>query len=298
MVTIGQMNHLRLARFAVDGPRLDGGALGEIPLPVAELPSEAQVGDTLEVFVYPGADGQPVATTTRPLACANEFACLRVAAVNARLGAFLDWGLPKDLLLPFREQPRPVRPGERVPVFVRMDERTGRLVASARIEQFLSRDEPCYRPNQRVNALVIARTPLGFKAIVNHAHLGLFFRDALPGPLEIGENVVAFVKTVRPDGKIDLSLDAAGYQRVPAIAERIVRALEQNGGALEFDDDSDPADIRAAFGVSKKAFKQALGQLYRRRRIRFCSPGIQLLDATTWSPGESAPPVRPQRRTR
>lgn len=292
------MNQLRLVRFAADGPRLDGGALGEIPLAVGETPADAQVGDLLEVFVYPDNDGQPVATTVQPLACAGEFACLRVAAVNARLGAFLDWGLPKDLLLPFREQPRPVRPGQQVPVFVRVDERTGRLVASARLEPFLCPDEPVYRPNQRVRALVIARSPLGYKAIVNHAHLGLFFRDALPGPLELGEQVDAFIKAVRPDGKIDLTLDAAGYQRVPGIVERIVRTLEQNGGSLELDDDSAPADIRAAFGVSKKAFKQALGHLYKRRRIRFCSPGIQLLDATAWSPGDPAQPLRPQRRVR
>lgn len=277
---------------------LDAGALGEIILPAAETPAGAVPGGFVEVFVYPGNDGRPAATTTRPLAEAGEFACLRVADVNARLGAFLDWGLPKDLLLPFREQLRPVRPGDRVPVFVRLDERSGRLVASARIEQFLSADAPVYRPNQPVMCLVIARTPLGYKAIVNNAHTGLFFRNTLPGPLEPGRRVPACVRAVRPDGKIDLALDAAGYPRVPGIAGNIVLALERNGGALNLDDDTDPAVIRRMFGVSKKAFKQALGQLYKRRRIRFCAPGIQLLEATAWSPGEPASPARPRNTPR
>jgi hypothetical protein len=153
------------------------------------------------------------------------------------------------------------------------------------LNRYLSRDTPAYRNGQPVNLLVIGRTPLGYNAIVENAHYGLLYHDNLAAPLLPGQKVKGFVRTVRPNGKIDLSLDASGYKRVAPLRDQIVQALEGNGGRLAFDDGSSPDAIREKFGVSKKAFKQALGKLYKERRIRFQSPGIELLDNSSWSPG-------------
>jgi hypothetical protein len=214
------------------------------------------------------------------------FACLKVISVNRNIGAFLDWGLAKDLLLPFREQEIPVRVGQQVVVYVCLDVKTNRILATTRLNRHLNRATPAYRAGQAVNFLITGRTPLGYNAIVENAHRGLLYHDRLAAPLAAGQKLKGFVRTVRSGGKIDLSLDASGYKRVAALTEQIVQALERNGGQLAFDDDSSPAAVRQTFGVSKKAFKQALGKLYKARRIRFQNPGIQLLDNSSWSPGK------------
>jgi predicted RNA-binding protein (virulence factor B family) len=203
-------------------------------------------------------------------------------SVNRHIGAFLDWGLAKDLLLPFREQESPVRAGDRVIVHVGLDEKTNRIVASTRLNRHLSRDTPVYRDGQPVQLLIINRTPLGYNAIVENAHRGLLYHDNLAAPLEPGQKVKGFVRTVHPHGKIDLRLDASGYKRVAPLRDQIVQALKGHGGHLAFDDDSSPEAIRQTFGVSKKAFKQALGKLYKERRIRFQNPGIELLANPSW----------------
>ena len=278
MAIIGKRNTLSIVRAATPGLYLDGGALGEILLPGRYIPPDLKPKDKLDVFVYRDSEDRLVATTETPLATVGEFAYLKVLSVNRNVGAFLDWGLAKDLLLPFREQDFPVRPGDSVIVHVGLDEKTKRIVASTRINRHLSRDTPVYRDGQQVNLLILGRTPLGYNAIVENAHRGLLFHNNLTTPLLPGQKVKGFVKTVRPNGKIDLSLDAAGYKRVAPLTDQIVQALERGGGHLAFDDDSPPETIRQEFGVSKKAFKQALGHLYKARRIRFQNPGIELLD--------------------
>jgi predicted RNA-binding protein (virulence factor B family) len=242
-------------------------------------------GETLDVFIYRDSDDRLVATTEVPYATVGEFACLEIVSVNLRVGAFLDWGLQKDLLLPFREQEMPARVGQKVVVFIYLDPKTDRIVASARLHRHLSRDTPVYSEGQRVNLLITGETPLGYSAIVENAHRGLLYRDQMSTPLAVGQKLKGFVRTIRPGGKIDLSLDASGYKRVASLQQQIVQALERNGGRLAFDDDSSPESIRDAFGVSKKAFKQALGALYKTRRIRFAKPGIELLDNSEWVPG-------------
>jgi uncharacterized protein len=206
--------------------------------------------------------------------------------VNTNIGAFLDWGLAKDLLLPFREQEFPVRAGDWAIVHVFLDEKTNRIVASTRLNRHLSRDTPAYRDGQPVNLIIIGRTPLGYNAIVENAHRGLFYHDNLAAALLPGQKMKGFVRAIQPNGKIDLRLDASGYKRVAPLRDQIVQALKNNGGHLTFDDDSSPDAIRQKFGVSKKAFKQALGKLYKERRIRFQNPGIELLDNSSWSPGD------------
>jgi len=283
---IGKRNTLSITHEAKPGLYLDGGELGEILLPARYIPRNLKQGQTLDVFVYLDSEDRLVATTETPLAAVGEFACLRVVSLNPRVGAFLDWGLPKDLLLPFREQETPVHVGQRVVAAVCLDATTNRIIASTRLRRFLHPDEGSFRPGQEVSLLVASQTPLGYNVIVDNTRAGLLYRDILPGPLQIGQKLQGFVRNIRPGGKLDVSLDKSGYKRVQPLTGKIVQALERNGGRLGFDDDSSPEAIRDKFGVSKKAFKQALGALYKSRRIRFQNPGIELLDNSNWKPGE------------
>jgi predicted RNA-binding protein (virulence factor B family) len=285
MAVIGKRNILSIVRASAPGLYLDGGELGEILLPGRYIPRDLAPKDKLDVFVYRDSEDRLVATTETPHAMVGEFAYLKVISVNRQIGAFLDWGLAKDLLLPFREQDIPVRAGQRVVVYVCLDVKTDRILATTRLNRHLNRETPAYRNGQPVNFLITGKTPLGYNAIVENAHRGLLYHDNLAAPLAAGQKLKGFVRTVRPGGKIDLSLDASGYKRVAALTDQIVQALERNGGRLNFDDDSSPEAIRQKFGVSKKAFKQALGKLYKARRIRFQNPGIELLDNSSWKPG-------------
>jgi len=285
MAIIGKRNKLAIVRASQPGLYLDGGELGEILLPGRFIPADLAPKDKLDVFVYRDSEDRLVATTEKPNAMVGEFGCMKVINVNPQIGAFLDWGLAKDLLVPFREQEFPLRVGDWVVVYVALDAHTNRILASTRLNRHLNRDTPAYRDGQPVNILVTGKTPLGYNAIVENAHFGLLYNSGLAAPLRVGQKLKAFVRTVRANGKIDLSLDAAGYKRVAPLTDLVVTALKMSGGKLAFDDDSSPAEIRQNFGVSKKAFKQALGKLYKTRRIAFLKPGIQLLDNSTWTPG-------------
>lgn len=286
MANIGRRNLLPVVRETTAGLYLDGGELGELLLPGRYIPRDYVPSEPLDVFVYRDSEDRLVCTTEKPLAMVGEFACLEVVSVNRQIGAFLNWGLPKDLLLPFREQEPQVRAGDRVVVAVYLDEKTNRIVASARLRKHLSHEPPMYRDGQPVSLLITGRTPMGYNAIVEDAHLGLLYHNNLATPLATGQRTKGFVRTVRENGKIDLSLDASGYRRVGLLTEQIVQALEAADGRLDLDDDSSPETVREAFGVSKTAFKQALGTLYKQRRIRFQRPGIQLLDNSSWTPGD------------
>ena len=286
MATIGTRNTLRIVRAAPPGLYLDGEALGEILLPGRYVPPGSLPEGKVEVFVYRDSEDRLVATTETPHAMVGDFAFLKVVSVNRQIGAFLDWGLVKDLLLPFREQEGPVNVGQRVVVAIYLDPVTQRIAATMRWNRHLSHERPPYETGQAVELLVTGKTPLGYTAIVENAFSGLLYHDNLATGLEIGRRLTGFVHAVREDGKIDLRLDASGYQRVASLTGLIIQALERSGGRLEFDDSSSPEMIRAEFGVSKKAFKQALGRLYRSRRIRFERAGIELLDNSTFEPGE------------
>ncbi|MDB6023838.1 MAG: hypothetical protein JWM68_61 [Verrucomicrobiales bacterium] len=286
MATIGQRNTLSIVRASAPGLYLDAGELGEVLLPGRYVPHDVAPKQLLDVFIYLDSEDRLVATTEMPRAMVGEFAEFRVISVNPRIGAFLDWGLSKDLLLPFREQDAPVRVGQKIVAYVMLDEKTNRIVATTRLHRHLSRQPANYRNGQPVNLIVIDRTPLGYNAIVENSHRGLLYHDQLPAPLDIGQKLQGFVRAIRPDGKMDLSLNASGYKRVVPLKQLILDALEKNGGKLPLDDDSSPETIRAKFGVSKKAFKQALGALYKERRIAFRNPGIEALAPADWSPGE------------
>jgi len=286
MAILGKRNTLSIIRESSPGLYLDGGELGEILLPGRYIPANLKAKDKLDVFIYRDSEDRLVATTEIPLAVVGEFAAMKVVSINDRVGAFLDWGLAKDLLLPFREQERPVRVGQRVVVHVHLDPKTQRIVASSRLHRHLSQERPFYRNSQPVEILITGASQLGYQAIVENTQAGLLYRDNVITPLQIGQRVKAYVRNIRPDDQIDLSLDASGYKRVAPLTDQIVQALEDGGGKLAFDDDSPPEAIRQKFGTSKKAFKQALGKLYKSRRIGFLKPGIQLLDNSAWSPGK------------
>ena len=289
MAILGKRNLLSVIRESQPGLYLDGGELGEILLPGRYIPAGLAPKQKLDVFVYRDSEDRLVATTETPNAMVGEFACMKVINIHPQVGAFLDWGLEKDLLVPFREQEFPLRLGERVVAYVGLDTRTNRIIASTWIKRHVNRDTPAYREGQPVNLLVAAETRLGYAAIVDNAHLGQLYKSQLASPLQIGGRLKGFVRAIHAGGKIDLSLDAAGYQRVEPLTKLIITALNMNGGRLAFDDESSPDLIRQHFGVSKNAFKQALGKLYKTRRIAFTKPGIELLDNSVWSPGRKSP---------
>ena len=277
MALIGKRNTLPIVRAATPGLYLDGGPLGEILLPGRYIPKNARAGQTIEVFVYRDSEDRLVATTETPYAEVGEFALLRVVSVNPGLGAFLDWGLEKDLLLPIRELGGPVKQGDWILVHVSLDAKTDRIVASGRINRHLNLTPPSYAEGQPVKLIVAGETPLGYNVIVEHAHRGLLYRSDLAGPLTIGQPLDGYVRAVRPDGKIDCALDRAGFRRIEPNAANILEALKAAGGALPLHDNSPPEEIRAALGISKKAFKQAIGALFRDRLIFINAREIRLV---------------------
>ena len=276
MASIGHRNALQVIREATPGFYLDGENLGEILLPGRYIPENTGPGDYVLVFIHRDSEDRLVATTEIPNARVGEFAYLKVVSANPQIGAFLDWGLAKDLLLPIREQSRRVEVGEWVIVYVFLDEQSGRIVATMRVEAHLDLTAPSYVEEQPVNLLIAGETSLGYKAIVENAHWGLIFRSDIGSALTLGEALTGYVRAVRPDGKIDLSLTLPGYGKVRSLTEEILEAFKKNNGRMNINDASSPEEIRRQFATSKKAFKQALGALYRKRAIRLTKEGIEL----------------------
>lgn len=277
MAELGKRNLLTIVRAAPPGLYLDGGPRGEILLPAKFIRPGAIPGNKIEVFVYRDSEDRLVATTEQPYAALGEFACLKVVGVNHRVGVFLDWGLAKDLLLPAREQDGPLNPGDSVVVQVVLDRQTDRLIASARLNRRLDLTPPPYHEGESVHLLVASKSPLGYNLIINHAHRGLIYHTDLPAPLKIGQVVEGYVRAIRPDGKIDLALGRAGYRRIAEASVVVLTKLREAGGRLPYHDNSIPEEIRSVFGLSKKAFKQAIGSLYRDRLIRIEPDGIHLV---------------------
>lgn len=279
MAIIGKRNRLTVLKSAPPGFYLEGGTHGELLLPGALIPEGAKVGDVLDVFLYRDSEDRLVTTTETPHAEIGEFAYLRVVSVAPRIGVFLDWGLSKDLLLPIRELKQGgVERGDWIMVYVMLDTKTDRIVASARINRHLNTTPPVYGEGEKVRLLITGETPLGYNAIVNNAHRGLLYHSDLSSPLGVGQKLDGYVSAMREDGKIDLRLDRAGYQRIDSNTKKVMDVLTAKGGRLPFNDDSSPEEIRAAFGMSKKAFKQAIGSLFKERSIVIAKHGIRLAD--------------------
>ena len=276
-IALGRFNILKVVKKVDFGMYLDGGEEGRILLPSRYVPQGCEVGDELNVFLYLDNEERLVATTQQPLAQVGDFACLRVAWVN-QYGAFLDWGLMKDLFVPFREQRERMEVGRRYVVHVHLDDESYRIVASAKVERYLSVDEqPPFQSGDEVDVLVWKRTDLGYKVIVDNRYAGLLFENQVFRPLRVGDKVQAYVRQVRPDGKIDLALQREGRGKVADFSEELLEYIRRNQGRIQLTDKSPAEDIYAAFGVSKKTFKQAVGDLYKRRLIRLEADGIRLL---------------------
>lgn len=276
MVEIGKYNILKIVKDLDFGVYLQGDGDQEILLPARYVPKNVKPGDEVEVFIYHDNEGRIIATTARPKATVGEFAFMEVKSVS-NAGAFLDWGLMKDLLVPFREQKMPMREGKWYLVYVRVDHVTGRIMASARIEKFLNNQPPKYEHNQEVDMLVADETDLGYKVIVNNQHSGMLYHNEVFRRLEKGERLKGYVKEVREDEKIDLSITPLGYAKVEGIAGVILESLKAQGGYLEVHDKSEPELIYSLFRCSKKAFKQAIGTLYKQHLIRLEDKGIRLV---------------------
>jgi predicted RNA-binding protein (virulence factor B family) len=278
MAKLGRWNQLMAIEESDRGLMLDGGEHGLILCPSKYLPEDAEPGEEFEVFVYLDSKDRIIATTETPLAQVGDFACLEVISVHPRMGAFLDWGLAKDLLLPFAEQLGRVREGQKVVVNIQVDQKSSRIIASMKCHKYADQGRPEYDDGQPVSLLICDETPMGFNAIINNRYLGLLYHSEINFPVTIGDSMEGYIKTIRPEGKIDLTLNQSGYGRVSSLSDDILEALKHNEGYLDVGDKSSPEKIRTQFAVSKKAFKQALGALYRDRKITFEGEGIRLVD--------------------
>ena len=278
MVKLGKYNTLKVVKNVDFGAYLDGGDGQEILLPSRYIVSPLHPDEEIEVFIYKDNEGRPIATTERPFAQVGEFAFLQVSDVN-RHGAFLDWGLMKELLVPYSEQRMKLSRGMIIPVYVYLDDASQRIVASAKIEKFLGNSIPSYRIGDKVKALVYKRSEMGYKAIVDNLFNGMIYENELYHPLEIGEGINAYVKQVREDGKIDLVLHGNNDGRVETLADEIIDKLNrQPDGYIAMNDSSSPEMIRETFRCSKKDFKKAIGHLYRERMIVITDAGIRLAE--------------------
>jgi predicted RNA-binding protein (virulence factor B family) len=233
------------------------------------------VGDTLDVFVYVDSEGHLAATTQKPLAQADEVAWLKVASINY-IGAFLDWGLPKNLLVPFSEQHHEMEVGKSYLVKLFLDDK-GRMAATTKLDEWLEEESVDFKPGQKVSLIIADKTDLGYKAVVNNSHWGLLYKNEVFQPLRKGQKLEGYIKQIREDKKIDLMLHEPGYGKVEPLTDKILTRLKQNDGYLTLSDKSPPEAIYAAFGVSKKVFKQAIGALYKKQLIRIETNGIRLV---------------------
>lgn len=277
MLEIGKYNTLKIVKDLDFGVYLDGGNGKEILLPARYVPKNVKPGDEVEVFIYHDNEGRLIATTVHPLAIVGEFKFMEVKSVNST-GAFLEWGLMKDLLVPFKEQKMPMREGKWYLVYVHIDHITGRIVASARIEKYLDNVMPEYSINQGVDLLIADETDIGYKVIINNLHWGLIYYNEVFRRLEKGEQIKGYIKAIREDEKIDVSLVPLGYQKIGGLTGTILDSLKSQGGYIAVHDKSDPEVIQSLFQCSKKSFKQAIGALYKQHLITIEEEGIKLFE--------------------
>ncbi len=274
MVEIGKLNKLRVVKEVDFGIYLDGGDLGEILLPQRYVPENCKVGDSLRVFIYLDSEDRIIATTETPYAMVGDFALLKVVSVNS-VGAFLDWGLPKDLLAPFSEQNPKMEEGRSYIVRVYVDNRN-RIAASSKLDKYLDNEPGNFRIGREVKLLICNQTDIGHKAIINSSHWGVLHYNDVFQPLKKGQKTKGFIKKVRDDNKIDLCLHKPGYEKVDDVTETILTVLKEQGGFISVTDKSSPEVIYKLFGVSKKTYKKAIGAIYKKRLITIENNGIRL----------------------
>lgn len=277
MIEVGKYNTLKVVKTVDFGLYLDGGEAGEILLPKRFVPKGAKEGDELEVFIYHDSDNRLIATTQKAKAQVGEIAFLRAVSLNKQ-GAFLDWGLMKDVFLPLSQQESRVFEGGEYIVMLYIDERTGRVTATERIQRFLNNDDIELKELDPVEFLVWRISDIGYNVIINNKYEGLLHFNEVFRQLEIGDKEKGFIKKIRDDKKIDVAIGERGYKKVESETDVILRLLKENDGYLPYHDKSDPEEIYEFFGMSKKTFKMSTGALYKQRKISFTQTGIQLLE--------------------
>ena len=279
MIEIGKYNTLEILRDTKVGLFLGNGNEAEdILLPNKYVPQKFEIGDELIVFVYLDHEERPVATTLEPYILLNEFALLRVNYVN-QVGAFMDWGMEKDILVPFKEQARPMEKGKRYLVYLYLDEKTNRLVASSKTNQFLNNDVLTVEKGEEVDLIVSHITDIGINVIINEKHKGLLYRDEVyDDAIRTGDRMRGYIKTIRPDNKIDVALQMQGYLSIEPNAQKILDELRASKGFLRLHDNSHPEDIKTVLKMSKKTFKKAIGSLFKDQLIDIKADGIYLLN--------------------
>lgn len=275
MIEIGKINKLDVKKKWGNIIHLDGGNSGDILLKGRYPAEQYQPGDAIEVFIYVDREHRLLATAQKPYAVVSEFAALRVVAISAA-GAFMDWGLDSDLLVPRSEQQEHMTEGQSYVVYLLLNKMNKRIIASSKLGKFLGLQPPEYAEGAEVDLIVYAESELGYSAVVNGAHAGMIYRNEVFQKLAIGQRMQGFIKKVREDRKIDLRLHPTGYQRVEGIAQTILDTLKNCGGTVAVTDKSPPEDIYALFGVSKKVFKKAIGALYKKKLIVIDNSGIKL----------------------
>ena len=277
MVQIGKVNRLKVLRKVSIGYFLDGDTLGDLLLPMKYSPADLKENDELDVFIYLDSEDRLIATTQTPFAMVGDFAMLKAVAVE-KVGAFLDWGLLKDLLTPFKEQQVRMKKDESYLVYVYIDDNTKRVVASSKIDKFLDNIPPEYEAEQEVDLIIAYKTDLGYKAIINNTHSGIIYNNQIFTQLSVGQKLKGYINKVREDEKIDLILQKQGYENIDEFSQIIYNALRDNDNFLPVTDKSAPEEISNLFGISKKNFKKAVGALYREKIIAIEENGIRLLD--------------------
>lgn len=263
---LGNYNTLKINRKVDFGAYLDAGDGIEILLPGKYLPVNARVGDDVEVFVYKDSEDRLIATTEHPFAVVGEMVYLTVSQVN-EIGAFLDWGLQKELLVPYSEQRQKMRKGKTYLVYIYVDDATQRIVGTAKVEKYVGNLLPKYHRGDKVDCIFYKQTEIGYRVIVDNAHYGMLYYDEVHGEIDDENHFTAFVKSVREDGKIDLTLSDKVENRVSALADRIMKFISINGGVMTITDKTNPDIIASTFSCSKKDFKKAIGALYKQKKI-------------------------------
>ena len=277
-IKIGQYNTLRVVKILDFGVYLDGHEMGEILMPTKWVPNDTKVDDELEVFIYFDSEDRPIATTVKPKAMVGEFAWLKAKAVN-RIGAFLDWGLDKDLLVPFKEQNAKMEEGRSYLVYLYVDPRSKRIAASAKLEKYLDIEPLDYKPGQEVDLLIWTKSDMGYKAVVDQKHTGLLYFNEIFQELMPGQKMKGYISQIRPDGKIDLNLQKSGYDNIDQFTARLIQELKNNEGFLPLTDKSPPDEIYRFLQMSKKNFKKSVGKLYKQGKVSMNENGISLPEA-------------------
>ena len=275
-VKLGQFNRLKVLNILSMGATLDGGQLGHLLLPRKHMPDSLQENSEIEVFVYLDSDDQPIATTETPKVEVGKCAYLKVVDVN-KVGAFLDWGLPKDLLLPFAEQPKPLRPGMHKVVHVYVDQASKRITASARLDKHLKEENGPFKPGDEVQVLFCGRSDLGYKAVINNSHLGLLHHSDAFQNIMIGLHKQAYIKSINSDGRINLTLHIPNKAQLGELAEKILADLQAGSGVSYLTDKSSPEEIKLKWHVSKGSYKKAIGKLYKAKNIVIHDDRIELV---------------------